>query len=70
MQGERRSILQHDSNLHNATISKLLGARWRQLTRDEQQPFRDRLHPFYAKWKAEFGDRAWSALERYTGTLT
>jgi hypothetical protein len=31
--------------------------------------FRAKLGPFYQRWKAEFGDSAWSLLEKYTGKL-
>ena len=28
-----------------------------------------RLPPYYAKWRALYGDRAWSLLEKYAGKL-
>ncbi|HMD01466.1 MAG TPA: TRAP transporter substrate-binding protein [Candidatus Baltobacteraceae bacterium] len=31
--------------------------------------FKARLKPYYAKWKGEFGAKAWTELERYSGPL-
>jgi hypothetical protein len=31
--------------------------------------FRSRLKPYYAKWKNEFGAKAWGLLEQHVGPL-
>ena len=36
---ERRKIIEHQPDVHNAEISKRLGKRWKQLTDDERRPF-------------------------------
>jgi TRAP-type transport system periplasmic protein len=59
-----------DVALLNASLADKLRRRGMELHRVEQAPFRAKLRPFYAKWKNEFGERPWSALERYAGTLT
>jgi TRAP-type transport system periplasmic protein len=58
-----------DVALLNDSLADKLRRRGLELHRVEQRPFREKLRPFYAKWKGEFGERAWSALERYAGTL-
>jgi hypothetical protein len=39
--------------------------------RPDPAPFRDKLRAagFYTEWKAKYGDKAWSLLERAVGKL-
>jgi TRAP-type C4-dicarboxylate transport system substrate-binding protein len=66
----RYALMQRrDLALLNVSLADKLHRRGMELIAVDARPFRDKLGPFYAKWKAEFGDRAWSLLERYSGTL-
>lgn len=38
---ERRRIAEHTPEIHNAEISKQLGARWKSLNKDERRPYVD-----------------------------
>jgi tripartite ATP-independent transporter DctP family solute receptor len=58
-----------DLALLNVSLADKLQRRGMTLHRVAQRPFREKLRPFYAKWKAEFGERAWTALERSAGAL-
>ena len=62
-------IQRRDVSLLNVSLADKLRRRGMELHRVDQRPFRDKLRPFYAKWKGEFGERAWGALERAAGTL-
>jgi tripartite ATP-independent transporter DctP family solute receptor len=63
------AVQRRDVSLLNVSLADKLRRRGLELHRVDQGPFRAKLRPFYAKWKAEFGERAWSALERSAGTL-
>jgi len=58
-----------DIALLNVSLADKLARRGMEIHHVEQRPFREKLRPFYAKWKAEFGESAWSALERSAGAL-
>ncbi|KFM81033.1 putative transcription factor SOX-14, partial [Stegodyphus mimosarum] len=51
-QFERKKILEHQPDMHHAEISKLLGKRWKLLTKEQRQPFieeADRLRHLHMK---------------------
>ena len=54
----------------NRDLELTLAQRGMQFTRPDRATFRARLAgAFYARWKAEFGHRAWALLEAGVGTL-
>jgi tripartite ATP-independent transporter DctP family solute receptor len=53
----------------NATLEQTLQRQGMTANVAETSGFRAKLGPFYAKWKAEFGETAWNALEKYAGKL-
>jgi TRAP-type C4-dicarboxylate transport system substrate-binding protein len=64
------SLLQRqDVALLNGSLADKLGRRGLIINKADTSGFRKRLEPFYTKWKGEFGDVAWSALEKYSGKL-
>jgi tripartite ATP-independent transporter DctP family solute receptor len=64
------AILQRrDTQILNASLADKLGRRGMIVNVADTTGFKRRLQPFYTKWKGEFGDVAWSALEKYSGKL-
>ncbi|GAC1414711.1 MAG: TRAP transporter substrate-binding protein [Candidatus Velthaea sp.] len=53
----------------NDSLSDKLSRRGMIVNKADTSGFRARLGPFYQRWKAEFGETAWSALEKYSGKL-
>ena len=58
-----------DDEVLNATLVDKLSRRGMVVNKPDQTPFRARLASAYQKWRGEFGDTAWSLLEKYTGRL-
>ncbi len=58
-----------DVALLNASLADKLARRGMKVNIADTSGFHTRLQPFYTKWKGEFGDVAWSALEKYSGKL-
>ncbi len=63
---ERADIAQQ-----NASLADTLAKRGLTVNQPDPEPFRARLREagFYAEWKNQYGDAAWTALEKYVGTL-
>ncbi|MDB5093453.1 MAG: dicarboxylate transporter, DctP subunit, partial [Candidatus Eremiobacteraeota bacterium] len=57
--------------LNDTLIGKLQsqGMSVNKLSAADRATMRAKLPDFYKRWKAEFGDTAWSLLESYTGKL-
>jgi tripartite ATP-independent transporter DctP family solute receptor len=53
----------------NESLAAKLVAAGMQINRVETGPFRARLGPFYAKYRATYGDEAWRLLEAAVGRL-
>lgn len=62
-------VQRRDLSLLNASLTDKLARRGLAVNTIDQTGFRAKLGPFYAKWKGEFGDRAWSLLEAANGKL-
>ena len=58
-----------DTDLLNTTLVAKLQSQGMAVNKPDPAAFRAKLGPFYQRWKAEFGDSAWSLLEKYTGKL-
>ncbi len=58
-----------DVALLNDSLADKLQRRGLAFNAADRPSFRARLAPFYAKWKGEFGTRAWSLLEASAGKL-
>jgi tripartite ATP-independent transporter DctP family solute receptor len=61
---ERRS-----ASLLNASLADKLQRLGMKLNATDAPSFRNKLGPYYARWKNEFGPSAWAALEKYSGKL-
>ena len=60
-----------EMELSNASLAEKMSRVYRmQVNVVETAPFRAKLKPFYAREKADFGNDAWSLLERSVGTLS
>ncbi|MDB5073235.1 MAG: transporter substrate-binding protein [Candidatus Eremiobacteraeota bacterium] len=60
-----------EMELSNASLAEKMSRVYRmQVNQVDTAPFRARLKPFYAREKADFGNDAWSLLERSVGTLS
>jgi tripartite ATP-independent transporter DctP family solute receptor len=59
-----------DVALLNDSLADKLQRRGLAFNAADRGSFRARLAPFYAKWKGEFGTRAWSLLEASAGRLS
>ncbi|MBD5656276.1 MAG: TRAP transporter substrate-binding protein DctP, partial [Candidatus Eremiobacteraeota bacterium] len=53
----------------NTTLAQQLAKKGLTVNSPPLSPFRPRLASYYAKWKSEFGNGAWSVLEKYSGKL-
>lgn len=62
-------LQRRDVRFLNESLTDKLARRGLTVNTVEPAGFRAKLGPFYAKWKAEFGERAWSMLESTTGKL-
>ena len=59
----------HDVALLSASVTDKLGRRGMTVGHPDVAPFHARLATFYQRWHAEFGNTAWTALEKYAGKL-
>jgi TRAP-type C4-dicarboxylate transport system substrate-binding protein len=60
-----------EMELSNASLAEKMGRVYKmQINRVDTAPFRAKLRPFYAREKADFGNEAWTMLERSVGTLS
>ena len=60
-----------EMELSNASLAEKMSRVYRmQVNQVDTAPFRARLKPFYAREKTDFGNDAWSLLERSVGTLS
>ncbi|MBV8601374.1 MAG: TRAP transporter substrate-binding protein [Candidatus Eremiobacteraeota bacterium] len=55
-------------NLNNSLADKLR-RQGMQVVNPDRDSFKKKLGPYYARWKNEFGQTAWSLLEQYTGKI-
>ncbi|HZQ74628.1 MAG TPA: TRAP transporter substrate-binding protein [Burkholderiales bacterium] len=53
----------------DAGALEILRAKGMVVTETDTSGFRRHLGPFYARWKAVYGDKAWALLEKRTGPL-
>lgn len=53
----------------NTTLAAGLAKKGLAVNSPARQPFQSRLASYYAKWKGEFGNGAWSVLEKFSGKL-
>jgi transcription factor SOX4/11/12 (SOX group C) len=68
---ERRKIVQLAPDMHNAEISKYLGARWKRLTDDERRPFVDEAERLKMLHLREYPDYKYKPRKRLKkGLLT
>ncbi len=68
---ERRKIVQLAPDMHNAEISKYLGARWKRLTEDERRPFIDEAERLKLLHLREYPDYKYKPRKRLKkGLLT
>lgn len=68
---ERRKIVQLAPDMHNAEISKYLGARWKRLTEDERRPFVDEAERLKLLHLREYPDYKYKPRKRLRkGLLT
>ena len=59
-----------EMELSNASLEEKMSRVYRmQINTVDTTPFRAKLKPFYAREKADFGDTAWSLLEKAAGVL-
>lgn len=58
-----------EMELSNASLADKLVRRGMKLNAVDTAPFREKLKPFYVSEKQQFGDEAWSALEKSVGKL-
>ena len=61
---ERRKIVQLAPDMHNAEISKYLGARWKRLTDDERRPFIDEAERLKMLHLREYPDYKYKPRKR------
>ena len=61
-----------DVEKQNGTLLGTLKSQGMVANTTESGPFRDELRKvgYYAQWRAQFGAKPWSLLERYVGTLS
>jgi len=68
---ERRKIVQLAPDMHNAEISKYLGARWKRLTENERRPFIDEAERLKLLHSREYPDYKYKPRKRLKkGLLT
>jgi transcription factor SOX4/11/12 (SOX group C) len=68
---ERRKIVQLAPDMHNAEISKYLGARWKRLTENERRPFIDEAERLKMLHLREYPDYKYKPRKRLKkGLLT
>ena len=60
-----------DLETQNAAEEKALGTQGLTVNTPDRAPFKKRLvdSGFYKQWHQTYGDKAWAALEKYTGPL-
>ncbi len=62
-------LQRRDTALRNAALADKLARRGMTVVTPDVPSFRRKLGDFYARWKGEFGDTAWSLLEARSGKL-
>jgi len=58
-----------DTEALNTELESRLSEQGMTFNQPDTAPFRARLGSYYARWKGEVGERAWSLLEAHTGRL-
>ena len=68
---EATMLQRRDTELLSASLQDKLERQGLVFNRAARDSFKEKLiaNGYYERWKTEFGDRAWAALERYTGRL-
>lgn len=65
------SVLQRRDTMNlNSSLADKLSRQGLQISMPDRESFKRKLGPYYARWKAEFGQTAWSLLEEYTGKIS
>ncbi len=70
---DQAALLERNDNfIQDKSLQDLLHRQGLAFNEPDRASFKARLvsSGYYTRWKAEFGDRAWAALEKYTGPLT
>ncbi|MBV8425036.1 MAG: TRAP transporter substrate-binding protein [Candidatus Eremiobacteraeota bacterium] len=64
-------LQRRDSEILNRSVQEKLTRQGLTINKTDPASFKAKLIAggYYARWKAEYGDAAWSALEQYTGKL-
>lgn len=62
-------LQRRDTALRNAALADKLARRGMTLVQPDIPSFKRKLGDFYKRWKAEFGEEAWSLLESRAGKL-
>ena len=68
---EAAVLERHDNAILESSVQDKLSREGLAFNSVNQAPFKEKLvsEGYYARWKATFGDKAWNALEKYTGKL-
>jgi tripartite ATP-independent transporter DctP family solute receptor len=68
---EAAILERHDNQILESSVQDKLTREGLAFNDVNQAPFKAKLvaNGYYARWKAEFGDKAWTALEKYTGKM-
>ncbi|MGP6157479.1 MAG: TRAP transporter substrate-binding protein [Vulcanimicrobiaceae bacterium] len=53
----------------NASLARGLASKGLTVNTTSGDAFKPKLAPYYARWKGEFGNTAWTLLEKYSGKL-
>jgi len=58
-----------ETELSNASLADKLARRGMKVNQVDTTPFREKLKPFYAAQRKEFGEEVWAVLQKSTGNL-